>query len=131
MVPHTSAQKLILWVIWVSLFSSIFVYRIFLGGQGVPDDVETSVDAFLLIMLLIPSFGSALMRWVLLPKAKDPQQVLVFAIIGMALGESLVFFGIFLFPAFETSFFVISLLAVFQFIPTYANSSSSSFSGTR
>lgn len=59
-------KKLVLWVIWFSLFFSLFMYRQFLG-QG-----ETSqggeVDVFFICAFLIPLTTSMVIRWVIIPK---------------------------------------------------------------
>jgi hypothetical protein len=108
--------KLILWVIWIALFSSVFMYAEFLGGAK-PD--QGHVDLFLISMLLVPFGVSIGIRWFLLPKAKTYQGMLPFFIIGMAVAESLVFYGIFLFPYHQNLFISFAVIGMIQFFPFF------------
>ena len=60
----------------------------------------------------------------MIPKARYLRRLLVLMVVGLALSESVVFYGIFLFradmPATKMALFVLSLLSALQFVPVYA-----------
>lgn len=109
---------IVLWTIWLALFSGLFFHRFFLGsGLAVKDNWDQPPGWLALALLLGPVLLSAAIRWMVLPRFNQPATVLVPFIVGMAVSESLAFFGIFLFRGLETVFFGASLLCALQFIP--------------
>ncbi|MEO0794036.1 MAG: hypothetical protein AAFX93_02680 [Verrucomicrobiota bacterium] len=127
--PQTVSPKLPVWVIWYGLFSSLFVYRFFLLDKtSDPEVVNTggTISIAVLVFLILPVLISTAIRWTFVPKAKTFQQLLPLLITGCAIGESLAFFGIFLFPQHLDVFFYASVAMVGQFIPTYLSNISMS-----
>ena len=106
----------IFWIIWSAIFISLFVYPFVLPTVK-PE--EGSVDVLFMAMLIGPFAFSVVVRWVIIPKIKTIQSVFIFFIIGIAVAESLVFFGLFIFPYFQSIMFAASVVAVFQFIPLF------------
>ena len=106
----------IFWIIWSAIFMSLFVYPFVLPTVK-PE--EGSVDILFIAMLIGPIAFSVVVRWVIIPKTKTIQSIFTFFIIGIAVAESLVFFGLFMFPYFQGVMFTASVLAVFQFIPLF------------
>jgi len=60
------------------------------------------------------------MRWVVLPRINTAQPAFTTAIVGIAFAEVCCFLGLFIFPAHKQELFVVSLIGIFQFVPTYA-----------
>lgn len=117
-------QTMILWVVWFALFSSLFAYLFVLwpAARG----AGSSAPAVLMLpMLITPAGISVFLRWFVIPGVATPQAVIITSIIGLALAESLTFYGIFLFSDYFQLFFLVSVFMVLQYIPLYAMKSQS------
>lgn len=120
-------QARVRWIIWIAITALIPVYQ-FVLGKGLPGGPNAPTDGISPILILAASMIliATVVRWIVLPRAKDTRQLLVAMIIGLALSESVEFYGLFLFPASQPqtklSLFLLSLLSCMQFIPLYANS---------
>ncbi|WP_269542854.1 hypothetical protein [Cerasicoccus fimbriatus] len=110
--------KAVFWMVWGSLSAAVVAYRFFLYNEN-PEPVLPAV--MLAPMLFVPVIIAAACRWFFIPRLKQMQQILVASIIGIAMGESISFYGYFLFPPYQDLFFVVSLLMVLQYMPTYLN----------
>ena len=66
----------------------------------------------------------AAVRWLVIPKVKDPQQMLVAMIIGLALSEMPILFSLFLigsdYPQFQIVVLMLAVVSLIQFAPSYA-----------
>ena len=125
-MPDRSAfsQKLVHWVIWFALTSSIVVYQLVLG-HGIPHGVNSRVAQMppIVAVASVEIIAAAAIRWLLVPRTRVAGRLLVLMIIGLGLSESAEFFGLFLVPndqpETKLAFWILSLLSAFQFIPTY------------
>ena len=111
-------QKLVLWVIWTAFVSSIFIFRLILG---VNEPKEIALDALGFALLIGPMGATVFVRWLLIPKAKSYVSVTPLFIAGMAISESINFFGLFMFSYFQDVYFAIALVAALQFFPGFIN----------
>ena len=109
--------KVIIWIVWGAFFYSLFMYRAFLSPADQPAADGTGLLAIL--FLAIPVAGAIALRWQVLPRLKNLSAILLVVILGSALGEMLIFFGLFLFPEHVDLFFAASVLMIAQFIPIY------------
>jgi len=114
-------QTIIAWIIWSAFFTSLFFYRFFFGSES---GESPTFDLFAFLMLTIPSLVCLVIRWAIIPKLRQCATRLVAMIIGLSFGESLAFFGFFLFTDLEFLFFTTSLIMVGQFAPTYVRAKS-------
>ena len=127
MVPHNRQQQLVIWVIWFSLLVSVVIYQ-FALGRGIPvgENVrEEGLNVFV-VMSCTQVLIASLIRWILIPRAGAPGKLLVLMIIGLALSESVEFFGLFLIssdqPSTKLALWILSLVSIAQFAPIYAMS---------
>lgn len=106
------------------LSGGIVIYQMFLGGgilevgNGAPD-----LKNPFLWMAVGQVAAAAVIRWLVIPRFLKFQQILTWAILGLALSEAVEFYGIFLIDhdnATKMTFFGMSLLSALQFIPVYA-----------
>ena len=112
--------KTLMWVIWIAMMMALPLYKIFLGGGGERVDTHARpVDLFVLSLFCVPLLVSTGIRWLIIPKFKNSLRILTPFIAGVALAESLVFYGKFLVPEFESVFFWAGVLAMAQFVPVY------------
>lgn len=114
-----------LWVVWFALFSSLFMYLAFLWPQFSGNEQKLGL-APMLAMFMAPAGASVFIRWFVVTSVPTQHAVLVASIIGMALAESLVFYGMFLFADYFKLFFIGGVLLVLQYIPLYTLNSMSS-----
>ena len=59
------------------------------------------------------------MRVFFLPRHRDPAQVLVYFVVGMALAEGIAFIGLFLYPYFQDVAIALSAGAMLTFVPAF------------
>jgi hypothetical protein len=114
-----------LWIIWLGITSGVVAIQFTIGG-GLPTG-KNPPDATMppiALVALIEIFAATAVRWFVLQRMARLQQQLVIMIIGLALAENPVFFGIFLVPPDQPQtkllIFLLSLFGVLQFAPTYA-----------
>ncbi len=110
-------KKIVFWAIWAALSWSVVVYRVFL--PGVVGESNSMPAVMMWPFLLVPAAIAIVCRWVVIPKQKQLPQQLVTSIIGLAMAESISFYGLFLFTPQLDLFFVVSLIMVLQFMPIY------------
>ena len=65
-------------------------------------------------------FVSIVIRWLVLPRATEPNRAIVLFVVGLALAEGCGFLGIFLGGPYRDSLFVLGLLGIIQYAPFYA-----------
>ena len=109
-------KKLILWIIWGALLMALVSYGIFLRTEN-PE--KEAIEPLLLVMFLAPLLGSLGMRVFFLPRHRDPAQVLVYFVVGMALAEGIAFIGLFLYPYFQDVAIALSAGAMLTFVPAF------------
>jgi hypothetical protein len=94
-------------------------YQTLSVAPGQPGQSE-SVDSPIWYAALAPLAISAIIRWLVLPRARSSQPALTLFIVGIAMAESACFMGLYVFPAHKHDLFLLSMLGIFQFIPYYA-----------
>ena len=118
-----STDQLIAWVIWGAILMGLFVLQFFIGG-GIPtgDEMENPPTVMSLICIAGVAIGT-LIRWLVIPKLNDNLKLLRAMIVGLALCEGSGFLQIFLlgkeYPDTQKLIFVLAVLGVVQFAPTY------------
>jgi len=116
-------HPLVFWVIWIALFQSLFVYQYFLAGGLPSGEDKGNPDIIFLVLSIGVIVAATVIRWFLIPKAKDIQKLLILMIVGLALAEGAQFYQIFLigpdYPETQMSIFILSVLGVGQFAPFY------------
>ena len=118
-----SPDQLIAWVIWGAILMGLFVLQFFIGG-GIPtgDQMENPPTVMSLICIAGVAIGT-LIRWLVIPKLNDNLKLLPAMIVGLALCESSGLLQMFLlgkeYPDTQKLIFVLAVLGVVQFAPTY------------
>ncbi len=105
------------WVIWSALLAGVVVIYVFLGRGPLPPPVS---NPFPHLVGLVPLFISVLLRWLVLPKQRDPAKALVLFILGASLGEACAILGVFLGGPLRDELFVLGALGLVQWMPLYA-----------
>ncbi|HEX8310627.1 MAG TPA: hypothetical protein VF614_04860, partial [Chthoniobacteraceae bacterium] len=106
------------WILWLSFAGGIFVIYHFIAPKASvilprPDELPWVLGA-------VPFLFSAIIRWVLLPRAQDASKALPLFIIGIAMAEATMMLGLFLFRSHHRDLFILSVFGVLQFIPLFA-----------
>ena len=119
----TSTDQLIAWVIWGAILMGLFVLQFFIGG-GIPtgDEMENPPTVMSLICIAGVAIGT-LIRWLVIPKLNDKPKLLRAMLVGLALSQGSGVLQIFLlgkeYPDSQKLIFVLAVLGVVQFAPTY------------
>jgi hypothetical protein len=121
MHPGPAAQRLktqlmAWWIIWAGIFTSLIAIYALLGRGPLPP-VVPGANPFANLAGLVPLFVSIVIRWLVMPRATEPQGALVMFIIGLALAEACGLLGIFLGGPYREDLFVLGVLGVAQFVP--------------
>ncbi|MDC0280478.1 hypothetical protein OAL03_02870 [Akkermansiaceae bacterium] len=118
-----STDQIIAWVIWGAILLGLFVLQFFIGG-GIPtgDQMENPPTVMSLICIAGVAIGT-LIRWLVIPKLNDNLKLLRAMVVGLALCEGSGIQQIFLlgkeYPDTQKLIFVLAVLGVVQFAPTY------------
>ena len=118
-----SPDQLIAWVICGAILMGLFILQFFIGG-GIPtgDQMENPPTVMSLICIAGVAIGT-LIRWLVIPKLNDNLKLLPAMIVGLALCESSGLLQMFLlgkeYPDTQKLIFVLAVLGVVQFAPTY------------
>jgi len=123
-VTPAKQQALVAWIVWFAMFQAAFIYPFFLGN-GFPrgPNAETPMGPALWLLCLIPIVVATAVRWLLIPKLRDPKRQLVAMIIGLALSEAPILLSIFLmtdYPQNQIAVLMLAVVSLIQFAPSYA-----------
>ena len=116
-IANEKLLRSIAWLLWAYLFGSLFFYRAFFDPGAI--DPDAGFGIFEGAILFLPSAICLILRWRIIPRIKTLNARLVLMIVGASIGEVITFYGLFLAPHLDNYFFGISLIMVFQFMPTY------------
>lgn len=119
MSPQQPVPRIVFWVIWFALLSGVLVMH-FVIPSSEWTEISRNMSSPLWLVAVLPLAVSAIVRWLILPRASSAQAALPVFIIGMALAESAAIAGIFLFPGHRTELVVLGLLGIAQFMPVFA-----------
>lgn len=112
-------RLLVWWVFWASTLTGLLLLYGFLV-QGKPLPPVSTQDPLAGLVGVVPLFVSIVFRWLVLPRATEPNRAFVLFIIGVALAEACGILGIFLGGPYRDSLFVLGVLGVAQYVPFYA-----------
>jgi hypothetical protein len=112
-------RLLIWWIVWASILAGLVVIYLFLGRKPLPANMplEQSLAG---LAGLGPLFISVVIRWLVLPRATDPNRAFVLFIVGLAMAEGCGLLGIFLGGPYRDSLFLLGVLGITQYVPFYA-----------
>lgn len=113
------ARLLVWWISWgVTLGGLVLIYLLLALGRPLPPvSQENPLQG---LAGLVPLFVSIVLRWLVLPRATDPNRAFVLFIAGLALAEACGLLGIFLGGPYRDSLFVLGVLGLTQYAPFYA-----------
>lgn len=124
MIPEPDAQRikarlLIWWVIWGGVLAGLCLIYFFLArAKPLPAPLLSELPVNL--AGFVPLFLSVVVRWLVLPRYREPGRALVVFILGLALAEACGLLGIFLGGPYRDALFVLGMLGVTQYVPFYA-----------
>ena len=114
-----------MWIIWFAILQGAFVVQWFLG-DGIPEGENAAepMAAWLWGLCFAPIVLAALIRWLLIPKIREPQLQLVAMIVGLSLAEAPIFFSLFMiggdYPQNQIVVLMVAVVSLIQFAPSYA-----------
>ncbi|MGJ8638342.1 MAG: hypothetical protein ACSHYA_03025 [Opitutaceae bacterium] len=118
-------QAFVFWILWFVFLQSAFVIHFFIGG-GFPsgDNVAEPMVSWLWFACAVPILVATGIRWLIIPKVKEQQKMLIAMIVGLALTEQPIFFSLFLigsdYPQNQIVVLMVAVVSLIQFAPSYA-----------
>jgi len=113
------AQLLVWWTIWGCILGGLVLIYVVLGrGPLAPDAVQR--QSLTGMAGIVPLFLSIILRWLVLPRRKEPRSAFVLFVIGVALAETCGILGVFLGGPYRDELFVLGVLGIAQFVPFFA-----------
>ncbi len=113
------ARLLVWWIVWGSILTGlVLIYFFLVGGKPLP--APSANNSLTGLIGVVPLFVSIVLRWLVLPRATDPNRAFVSFIIGVVLAEACGILGIFLGGPYRDSLFVLGVLGITQYVPFYA-----------
>lgn len=113
-------QAIVIWVLWLSFATALVMYRIMLAGKATNTRSLIAPDTiFAWVCYVIPIAVVLALRWLAIPRLREPFLVLPVFVVGIAFAETLTFFGLFLFPAQFRLFYLTSWLLFVQLMPMW------------
>lgn len=113
-------RLLIWWVLWGSILAGlVLIYLFFAQGRPLPANLPAQ-ESLTGLIGLVPLFISIVIRWLVLPRSREPNRAFVLFIVGVSLAEACGILGIFLGGPYRDSLFVLGVLGVTQYVPFYA-----------
>ncbi|MCM2273178.1 MAG: hypothetical protein NDI75_00060 [Candidatus Didemnitutus sp.] len=116
--PATAARPALIvwWGVWLAMLAGVVVIHVVLLPRRAPAEqpwglLENIACAQVAL--------SAIIRWLVLPRIKEPRRAFPIFIVGMALAEGAAILGTFL-SAHATEFFVLGMAGMMQFVPFFA-----------
>ena len=107
---------LVWWVIWLSLLAGVILIYVVILPRRPPIEAAWGVIEMVACGQVTLS---AVVRWLVLPRFREPQRAFPLFIVGVALAECAAFLGIFL-SAYTTELFVLGMVGMMQFVPFFA-----------
>jgi len=112
--PQNQVPIVIWWIVWLGITAGLILIYTFLPPSA------THGDLVVRYFPIGPFALSVLVRWLVLPRFTKRVKAFPIFIIGLAMAESTGITGIFLAPEFRQAYFVLSLLALAQFVPLFS-----------
>lgn len=116
---------IVFWILWLALLNGLFIF-IFIFGGGIPEGENQGKPPSLVIAMaaLLALFAIAI-RFIAIPKTKEPEKLLPLMLVGMAFAEGIGIIGIFVvageFPETRLALFVTSASAMLAYAPFYVH----------
>lgn len=121
-MPNKSSDRVgrILWVIWGAILIGLVYYRMLLvSGADNTKSIVMPEGSTGWLLYLVPIVIAVSMRWLVIPRIRNPMRVMVPFIVGISFAETLTFFGIFIFPKQFTLFYFTSWALMLQLAPLW------------
>jgi hypothetical protein len=109
--------KPVWWCVWIAILNGLIILYVVLSRRS-GEEVHAGSPAIAFIGLVPLTLGTAL-RWLVLPRLKDPAKAFMVFIVGLAMTEGCGILGIFLGGAHKETLFALGLIGVLQFIPLF------------
>jgi hypothetical protein len=124
MMPGYDDQRIktrlmVWWTVWAGVLTGLVIVYVFLGRTKPlpPPSPENPLQG---LVGIVPLFVSIVLRWLVLPRAIEPNRAFILFIVGIALAQACGILGIFLGGPYRDSLFLLGVLGIAQYVPFYA-----------
>lgn len=115
---HGTVVKVFMWLTWVIFVTGCFFFAHFLTRSGDTAGATGSGPVWLAILaLVLPFSASMVLRFLVIPKIRNPWIALFPYIVGVIISQQILFFGLFMFKGYEIAFFALCFIAMVLYIP--------------
>ncbi|MDB4385660.1 hypothetical protein N9023_01765 [Opitutaceae bacterium] len=111
-----SVPVVVWWILWISIIVALVTMHTLLAPARV-----VPMEGAQKYLPVIPLVFSTMIRWFVLPRFTEARRAFPIFIIGLAMAEGPGILGLFLFPGMETTYLILSLLIIAQYIPVFAS----------
>lgn len=113
--PRKTSPILVWWIIWVAIVTGVIVIFAVVPPSGSAPELPG-----LRYLPIGPLMVATAIRWFVLPRFKERGRAFPIFVIGLALAEGGGILGMFLVPELRSTYFVLSLVGLAQFVPLFA-----------
>ena len=115
----SNLPPIVWWVIWAALMSGVFIIY-FTISASMPTKQKQEVESGVWMIGMTPFLISSVLRWLILSRKESAQSAFPIFIMGLAMAEATCILGLFVFPAYSTALFALSVLGIAQYVPYFA-----------
>jgi hypothetical protein len=109
------------WAVWAAILAALGALYLVLGRGPLPAPDSLPPEKSLTGLIgVVPLFVSIVIRWLVLPRYREPKGAFVMFVAGLALAEACGILGIFLGGPYRDDLFLLGLLGIGQFVPFFA-----------
>ncbi len=113
-----------LWIIWFAILTGLFILQTFIVGGFHTGPASSPVSSGMVAICMSGIIIASFIRWFILPRQSSLAAQLPVMIIGLAFAELTGLLSMFLigkaYPSMQLLGFILSVLAILQFMPVYA-----------
>jgi drug/metabolite transporter (DMT)-like permease len=125
---HADTPKptaMVFWILWFALLNGFLIMAFVVGG-GLPEgENEGKPPALIIAMAALLAVICLAIRFLAIPKTKEPDKLLPLMLVGMAFAEGIGIIGIFVvskeLPETRLALFVTSVSAIATYAPFYVH----------
>lgn len=113
-------KAIVMWVMWAAFATALVMYRQMLVGKNANTHSLAAPDSALgWVLYVIPIVVVLSLRWLVIPRLRNPVLIMAPFVICFAFTEALTFFGIFLLHEQFNLFYFTSWFLILQLIPLW------------
>jgi hypothetical protein len=116
----SASASIVAWFLWCAFAGSLIAYRMWLvGAADNTNSIRAPQDVGSWLAYIIPTGLALTLRWLVIPKLRNPFLKLIPFLVGLSAAELLTFLGIFIFQLQFSLYFLTNGLLLLQMLPLW------------